>query len=94
MLSISLSLAAARDPTLAPDSELRAPAAERGGLQLQGIVRGSHGLRAVINGQSLRVGSRIGQARLTAIRARSVLLERQGRQEELHLVQPIVKPSR
>lgn len=47
---------AALDPTQPPQGHVAAPADAAETLQLQAIIRGSHGQRAVINGQSLKVG--------------------------------------
>ncbi len=78
---LALPVRAALDPTLPP-----APL-------LQAILRGPAGARAVIGGRSLEVGERHGDWRVLAIRARSVLIERQGQRSELHLSQPIVTPA-
>ena len=85
---------AALDPTQPPQGHIAAPADAVETLQLQAISRGSHGQRAVINGQSLKVGEQLGSSRLKAIYPRAVLIERQGQQELLRLAEPIVKPSR
>ncbi|MCC6077586.1 Type II secretory pathway component [Pseudomonas sp. GCM10022188] len=90
-----LAAAAVSDPTL-PPTFAAAPVA---GAEvapaplLQAILRGPAGARAVIGGQSLKVGERLGELRVLAIRARSVLIERQGQRSELHLSQPIVTPA-
>ena len=87
---------AAVDPTLPPPA-LSAPsvpaAAAAPAPLLQAILRGPAGARAVIGGRSLKVGERLGELRVLAIRARSVLIERQGQRSELHLSQPIVTPA-
>ncbi|KIZ33625.1 Type II secretory pathway component, partial [Stutzerimonas stutzeri] len=49
--------------------------------------------RAVLNGQSLRVGDTLADARVLAIHTNSVLIERDGQQQTLHLVAPIITPS-
>ena len=85
---------AALDPTQPPQGHVAAPADAAETLQLQASIRGSHGQRAVINGQSLKVGEQLGSSRLKAIYPRAVLIERQGQQELLRLAEPIVKPSR
>lgn len=91
---ISLPLAARQDPTLpaAGQSVVAGPAVAS--LQLQAVVRGAKGQRAVINGQNLKVGDALGDARLKAIYPRAVLIERQGEQQLLRLAEPIVQPSR
>lgn len=92
----SLGAQAAVDPTQ-PPAELRpatSNASVLGALKLQAIVRGAQGSRAVIDGQTLRVGESRGGLRLLAIYAQSVLIERQGQQQLLRLAQPVVKPSR
>lgn len=87
---------AASDPTLPPPA-LRSPAAQAAAATpaplLQAILRGPTGTRAVIGGRSLQAGERHGELRVLAIRARSVLIERQGQRSELHLSQPILTPS-
>jgi MSHA biogenesis protein MshK len=87
---------AALDPTQPPASALTANASGNGqaALVLQSIVRGGRQSRAVINGQSLQVGDELDGAKLRAIYAHSVVLERQGQQQVLRLVEPIMKLSR
>jgi MSHA biogenesis protein MshK len=87
---------AALDPTQPSASALTASASDSAStaLRLQSIVRGAGQSQAVINGQSLRVGDEVAGAKLRAIYTRSVVLERQGQQQVLRLVEPIMKPSR
>lgn len=63
-------------------------------LQLQAILRGPEGASAVINGQNLKVGDRLGDARILAVRPHSVVIDRQGTQQELRLSAPIIQTSR
>lgn len=87
---------AAVDPTQ-PPADLQPASAAAGApaaLSLQAILRGAQGSRAVIDGQSLRVGEQHAGLRVLAIHPHSVLIERQGRQELLRLVEPVAKPSR
>lgn len=96
--ALPLLASAAVDPTLPPPA-LATPATAAASEAtpaplLQAILRGPAGARAVIGGRSLRVGERHGDLQLLAIRARSVLIERQGRRSELQLIQSILKPSR
>ncbi|MNM86314.1 hypothetical protein D3C81_984610 [compost metagenome] len=94
--ALPLLAAAAVDPTLPPPA-LANPAVEAAAAapapQLQAILRGPAGARAVLGGRSLQVGERHGDLRVLAIRARSVLIERQGQRSELHLIQPILTPA-
>jgi MSHA biogenesis protein MshK len=87
---------AALDPTQPPASALTASANEGAPatLRLQSIVRGAGQSQAVINGQLRRVGDDVAGAQLRAIYTHSVVLERQGQQQVLRLVEPIMKPSR
>ena len=62
--------------------------------ELQAILRGAQGSRAVIDGQTLRVGQEHGGVRILAIQPHAVLIERQGQRELLRLVEPVIKPSR
>ena len=62
--------------------------------RLQAVLRDRQGARAIINGQSLRVGERLADAQVVEIRAQSVLIERQGSREWLRLAAPLVQPSR
>jgi hypothetical protein len=92
---LALPVRAALDPTL-PPAQAGAPAAAGEAAPaplLQAILRGPAGARAVIGGRSLAVGERHGDWRVLAIRARSVLIERQGQRSELHLSQSIVTPA-
>jgi len=63
-------------------------------LQLQAIVRVPGRARAVINGHTLRVGDRFGDAQVVAIRRHSVVVDRHGQHEELRLSAPIIQTSR
>ena len=96
LLGLCGSAYAALDPTQPPASALTANAGEGApaALRLQSIVRGAGHSQAVINGQSLRIGDDVAGAKLRAIYTRSVVLERQGQQQVLRLVEPIMKPSR
>ncbi|MBU1284018.1 MAG: Type II secretory pathway component [Gammaproteobacteria bacterium] len=84
------------DPTQPPSELLPAAVAASGSspLVLQAIVRSAQGSRAIIAGQSVRVGERYADARVLAIHAQSVLIERQGQQQLLRLVEPVMQPSR
>ncbi|MBA4289678.1 MAG: Type II secretory pathway component [Pseudomonas sp.] len=102
LLSLLLSSAALAetvglDPTLPPSALLpTAPvdATDSHPLVLQAIMRSANGSRAVIGGQSLRVGERYADARVLAIHAHSVLIERQGQRVLLRLAEPVMQPSR
>lgn len=87
---------AALDPTQPASSAATAQATgtPETALVLQAVVRGGRQSQAVINGQSLQVGDEFGGATLRAIYTHSVVLERQGQQHVLRLVEPIIKPSR
>ena len=87
---------AAGDPTRPPADLLPAvdATAAPAALQLQAILRGAQGSRAVIDGQTLRVGQEHGGVRILAIQPHAVLIERQGQRELLRLVEPVIKPSR
>lgn len=84
------------DPTRPPADLLPAAgaAAAPAALQLQAILRSAQGSRAVIDGQTLRVGQEHGGVRILAIQPHAVLIERQGQRELLRLVEPVIKPSR
>jgi MSHA biogenesis protein MshK len=84
---------AALDPTQPPLNAAVGMAAAQP-LVLQAIVRGAGHTRAVINGQRLRVGDSFSGVRVNAIYPHAVLIERNGQQELLRLVEPITKPSR
>lgn len=88
---------AALDPTQPPlNAQVDAASADEKAqpLVLQAVVRGAGHTRAVINGQSLRVGDDLSGVRVKAIYPHAVLIERNGQQELLRLVEPIIKPSR
>jgi MSHA biogenesis protein MshK len=84
---------AALDPTQpAPSaSSSGAGGSPQAALVLQSIVRGGRQSQAVINGQSLHIGDELDGAKLSAIYSHSVVLERQGQQQVLRLVEPIIK---
>lgn len=102
LLSLLLSSAALAetvglDPTLPPSALLPSVPSDdatSGPLVLQAILRGAQGSRAVIGGQSLRVGERYADAQVLAIHAHSVLIERQGQRVLLRLAEPVLQPSR
>lgn len=97
LLSLLVALdASALDPTLLPDSPSAMHAANNAGatLRLQAILRLPQGARAVINGRTLKVGEQLADARLLAIDPHSVLIEREGKREELRLSAPIFNTSR
>lgn len=86
----------ALDPTRPPAGRVAtdAPAEASATLHLQAILRGPERASAVINGQNLKVGDRLGDARLVAVRPHSVVIVRQGQQQELRLSTPIIQTSR
>lgn len=100
-LAVALCIASsaqAADPTR-PPAALRAPtaateAAPAAPMKLQAVLRGGAAARAVIDGQTVEIGQHIGDARVLAIQANSVLIERQGQRETLRLAAPIITPSR
>ncbi|MFV0456282.1 MAG: Type II secretory pathway component [Pseudomonas sp.] len=97
LLSLLVALdASALDPTLPPTSPSAIHAANNAGatLRLQAILRLPQGARAVINGRTLKVGEQLADARLLAIHPHSVLIEREGKREELRLSAPIFNTSR
>jgi MSHA biogenesis protein MshK len=85
-----------RDPTLPPQNLLPATmaASDSTPMELQAVLRGARGSRAVIAGQSLRVGDTVADARVLAIYVHSVLIERQGQRQLLRLAEPVMQPSR
>lgn len=94
-LAFSGGALAALDPTQAPAPATADPASGSAAAPvLQAIVRSNGQARAVIGGRSLAVGDTLGDARVRAIYAHSVVLERQGQQHILRLVEPIMKLSR
>ncbi|MBC9252527.1 hypothetical protein A9179_19860 [Pseudomonas alcaligenes] len=95
MLSGSAAAAVEIDPTQPPVGLLPAASAEApAALGLQAILHGPSGSRVVIDGETLRVNDRHGDARVLAIYPHAVLIERQGQQQLLRLAEPVVKPSR
>lgn len=100
MIGLAALLAAmptfALDPTQPPAGQAvgDAPSEAVATLRLQAILRGSEHASAVINGQNLRVGDRLGDARILAVRPHSVVIDRQGQQQELRLSAPIIQTSR
>lgn len=87
----------AKDPTQPPAGRVAAsdaPAEAAEPLRLQAIVRGPARVAAVINGQTLKVGDRIGDARVLAVRPHSVVIDREGQRQELRLSTPILQMSR
>ena len=96
LLLASGPLAAALDPTR-PDAAPPAATAASDAVQvlrLQGILRGPAGSSAIIDGHRLRAGEQAGDLRVLEIRARSVLVERQGSRQVLTLTPPMLSPRR
>lgn len=61
---------------------------------LQEILLGARGSRAVIDGQTLRVGEEHADTKVLAISPQTVLIERNGKRETLRLTHPVIQPSR
>lgn len=94
--SITFAANPGRDPTLPPQNLLPATvaASDSAPMVLQAVVRGAKGSQAMIAGQTLRVGDTVADARVLAIYAHSVLIERQGQRQLLRLAEPVMQPSR
>lgn len=87
----------ALDPTQPPAGRLAAaaePAEAASILRLQAIMRVGTRVSAVIDGRTLTVGDRVGDARILAIHPHAVVIDRQGQQQELRLSAPIIQSSR
>jgi MSHA biogenesis protein MshK len=83
------------DPTQPPASLAPARADEKNQTPvLQAILMGAQGSRAVINGQTLRVGDEYADGRVLAIYPQTVLIERKGKRELLRLAKSVIQPSR
>ncbi len=94
-LGCGLAHAAAIDPTQPPAGLRSAASAETpAAMTLQAILLGPGASRAVIDGKTLRVNDRHGDARVLAIYPHAVLIERQGQRDMLRLADPVMKPSR
>ncbi|WP_224789560.1 Type II secretory pathway component [Pseudomonas fluorescens] len=90
--------AAPLDPTQPPANRAPTSAAVPGEqvrpLVLQEILSSPRGSRAVIDGQTLRVGQSHAGARVMTIDPQTVLIERHGKREYLRLAKPVLQPSR
>ena len=86
----------AADPTRPPAGRVSAGAVSEAAteLRLQAIMLTPQNPHVVINGQRLKVGDRLGDIRILAIRPHSVLIDREGKHEELRLSAPIIHTSR
>ena len=85
-----------RDPTRPPDAML---ALSAGGApllpaepQLQSVMIGADGRRAVIGGQSFRLGDRVGDARLVRITENEAVLAGASGRRTLKLFAPVKTP--
>ncbi len=91
-----MATAQAADPTLPPASrttpDVSSPAAAP--LRLQAILRGPLQARAVINGQSVKAGDRLGELRIIAVQAHTVIVDNQGQRQTLRLSPPLYQTSR
>jgi len=83
------------DPTRPPAGRVNADAASESTavLRLQAIMVTPKNAHVVINGKRLKVGDRLGDIRILAIRPHSILIDRQGKREELRLSAPIIHTS-
>jgi len=86
----------ALDPTQPPAGRVvgDAPTEATSVLRLQAILRSGGRAHAVVDGQTLKVGDHLGDARISAIRPHSVVIDRHGQQQELRLSAPIIQSSR
>ncbi len=84
------------DPTRPPAGRVSADVVGESAavLRLQAIMVTSQSAHVVINGKRLKVGDRIGEVRILAIRPHSILIDREGKREELRLSAPIIQTSR
>ncbi|WP_313089164.1 Type II secretory pathway component [Pseudomonas sp.] len=93
---MSIATAQAADPTLPPAGratpDASTPAAAP--LRLQAILRGPLQTRAVINGQSVKAGDRLGEIRILAVQAHAVIVDNQGQRQTLRLSPPLYQTSR
>jgi MSHA biogenesis protein MshK len=63
-------------------------------LQLQAIFFGSGRREAVINGQTVKVGEFVGQAKIVAIKAGGVSFIKNGEKGELVLLPTVLQPAK
>jgi len=83
------------DPTRPPAGRINTEATSESAtvLRLQAIMVTPKNAHVVINGKRLKVGDRLGDIRILAIRPHSILIDRQGKREELRLSAPIIHTS-
>src|SRR5258706_8478563 len=92
LLALALSSAGAQglsDPTRPPGSgslESAGEAPQAAALQLQSILLSPQRKIAVINGQTVKIGERVGDATLLAISETGVVLKRGDEQQRLQLL--------
>jgi len=97
LLVSGLACAQGIDPTQPPANLLPAEgdAAPSESLPtLQSVLRTAKGSRAVIDGQSLKVGDEYAGTRVLAISPQAVLIERREQRQLLRLAEPVLQPSR
>ena len=83
------------DPTQPPASLAPARVGEQVRIPvLQAIFLGTKGSRAVIDGQTVRVGDEYADGHVLAIYSQTVLIERKGKRELLRLAKSVIQPSR
>jgi len=94
--TLDVASAYAIDPTRPPAGRVNTDATSESAavLRLQAIMVTSQSAHVVINGKRLKVGDRIGEVRILAIRPHSILIDREGKREELRLSAPIIQTSR
>jgi MSHA biogenesis protein MshK len=80
-----------RDPTRPPSAE----AAEEGGtpasIRLQSVLISGRRKIAVINGETVSLGGKVGDATLVGVEATDVTLDRNGQRETVHMFSGIEK---
>lgn len=91
-----IATAQAADPTLPPAGRatLDASSPAAAPLRLQAILRGPLLAWAVINGQSVKAGDRLGEIRILAVQAHAVIVDNQGQRQTLRLSPPLYQTSR
>ena len=97
LLATGLASAQGLDPTQPPANLLPAEgdAAQSEAMPtLQSVLRTAQGSRAVIDGQSLKVGEEYAGIRVLAIYPQAVLIERREQRQLLRLAEPVLQPSR
>lgn len=95
LLIVPVSLQALEDPTRPPGASLLTSAeADATGMQLTSILVSAGRRLAIINGQTVRQGQQVGNARVVKIEPTAVIVVQNGERKRLALLPSTIKKAK